>query len=85
MRIMLERRLAGGQTIRAVLESADIVAHSALTTIRLDQGVNVALVNVLDVAQDALMRERLDPVPAKRASTGVGGACGEDPERISDR
>ena len=87
MRVVLERRLAGGQTIRAVLESADILGHSALTAVRDDAGINVALVNVLDVAETALSSVTLAPPEGKRRGSagGVGGACGEDPERISHR
>lgn len=81
---MLERRLAGGQILRAVLESADIVGHSALTAVRDDGGINLALVNVLDVAQQAI--SAATQVHQFAESTNpVGGACGDDPERNSNR
>lgn len=87
MRVMLERHLSTGHHLRVVLESGDIPSHSVEKTVRADAGINLAMVNVLDVAESALLKTPLSAA-ADRATYGnnaVGGACGDDPQRDSDR
>lgn len=62
MRIVIERRLAGGRTIRAAVESMTTEGHSALTSVRESGAINIALVNVLDVTQDAISKIGHEPV-----------------------
>lgn len=108
-KLCLDRTLSSGHRIRVSLESLDIPTHSAVGQVAGDVGVNLALVNVLDVAEEEIRKLHLKPVavkpkPAAKLSdadiagiaaegprerlareNAVGGACGEDSERISDR
>jgi hypothetical protein len=86
----LERQLSSGHHISVSLESLDIPAHSLLTATQRDEGIRLALVNVLDVAEESIRKLHLpapEPRSVMRSSTTnpVGGACGEDPQRISNR
>ena len=86
----LDRQLSSGHHIRATLESLDIPTHSLVTALHSNKdSVHLALTNVLDVAEAEIAKLQLEsPEPRSAAvlpAPGVGGACGEDPERISNR
>ncbi len=55
--ITIERRLSRG-TIRVTVQSTDIPSHSALTSLKNSAALNLALVNVLDVAQGEIVKAR---------------------------
>lgn len=59
MEIRLQRSLTIGR-LRVELSSLDLGAHSALTPLRDNEAVILALVNVLDVAQSELAKARED-------------------------
>jgi hypothetical protein len=104
-KLSLDRTLASGRRIRVSLESLDIPSHTAVGRVAGEVGVNLALVNVLDVAEEEIRKLHLEPLTivcarrgcddpdceaagrclAQKQANPVGGACGDNPERISDR